>query len=476
MCISNEKSDSSKHKRRQNGIAICGIITAILFATACMDAGEDASASPEVVAVTAALSVEDITLTVSPHNSPVVMQPEGGNVDFTVAVSSSAAVSADFDLWTTLTLPDGAVEGPLFGPADFVLPTDWVAERMLTQTIDASEAPGEYQLDVVVGIYPDTVYVSEGFPVTKVDETVGSGWVLQDYDNPYPVPSGVHFVDDQTGWVVGSRNNIIHTDDGGDNWYTQTSPVSSNFGGVYFVDASTGWAVGTSGKIIHTTDGGENWTPQESGTRYTLNGVFFNDANKGWIVGGKTYSFTAPRALILYTPDGGNTWVTQLSANYVTPLQDIFFADETHGVAVGDGGVIYATTDGGSSWNAQSSGVSHDLKGVWFTDSANGWVAGINNTLLKTTNGGATWTGVTTEPSEDYDFSSVVFPSPSDGWIAGGISTTGAVLHTNDGGITWTRQETEGANYLYDIYFTDTQNGWAAGLYGTIIHTESGGE
>ena len=45
----------------------------------------------------------------------------------------------------------------------------------------------------------------------------------------------------------------------------------------------------------------------------------------------------------------------------------------------------------------------------------------------------------------------------------------------SDSGLTWTRQENEGANYLYDIYFTDTENGWAAGLYGTVIHTESGG-
>ena len=55
---------------------------------------------------------------------------------------------------------------------------------------------------------------------------------------------------------------------------------------------------------------------------------------------------------------------------------------------MGDAGVIYATVNGGASWNAQSSGVSHDLKGVWFTDAENGWATGLYGSIIHTESGG----------------------------------------------------------------------------------------
>lgn len=58
------------------------------------------------------------------------------------------------------------------------------------------------------------------------------------------------------------------------------------------------------------------------------------------------------------------------------------------GWAVGVAGTIIKTTDGGTSWNEQTSGTTVFLESVYFVDIQTGWVVGSNGTILKTTTGG----------------------------------------------------------------------------------------
>ena len=218
---------------------------------------------------------------------------------------------------------------------------------MLSDALPADAEAGTYTLALKAGTYPSAVLTAASFPIEKTPETGAAGWFPQVYDNPYPVLSSIFFIDDQHGWIAGSRNTLLVTDDGGDNWYPQTSPTSSNYSGIHFIDTQNGWAVGTAGKIVHTTDGGAHWTNVASGTSYYLNSVFFTDANNGWVAGGKARTFTEPRAIILHTSDGGATWSYQLSVSNVTPLGDIQFVDSSTGWAAGEAGVLYATVNGG---------------------------------------------------------------------------------------------------------------------------------
>jgi hypothetical protein len=64
------------------------------------------------------------------------------------------------------------------------------------------------------------------------------------------------------------------------------------------------------------------------------------------------------------------------------------FTDANTGTAVGQGGTILRTTDGGASWVAQESGTMEYLQGVLFTDANTGTVVGSAGTILRTTNGG----------------------------------------------------------------------------------------
>jgi len=122
-------------------------------------------------------------------------------------------------------------------------------------------------------------------------------------ENPFPTSLfGIHFSDDQNGWIVGDYGLIIHTHDSGKSWNYQKSGTSDLLKDVTFNDSLNGWVVGESGTILHTTNGGKIWEIQNSGISYLLNGVTFEEEH-GWIVGYGT---------ILHTVDGGEHWSVQV--------------------------------------------------------------------------------------------------------------------------------------------------------------------
>ena len=55
----------------------------------------------------------------------------------------------------------------------------------------------------------------------------------------------------------------------------------------------------------------------------------------------------------------------------------------------GAGGTIRHTTNGGTTWTAQTSGTTQTLNGVAFVDASNGWAVGAGGTIRHTANGGA---------------------------------------------------------------------------------------
>jgi len=69
-------------------------------------------------------------------------------------------------------------------------------------------------------------------------------------------------------------------------------------------------------------------------------------------------------------------------------LNSIHFADGQNGWAVGYGGTILRTIDGGRTWGLQNSGTTDRLYSVHFPDPQTGYIVGKNGTILKTTSGG----------------------------------------------------------------------------------------
>lgn len=221
--------------------------------------------------------------------------------------------------------------------------------------------------------------------------------------------SSVYFVNEKTGWAAGKGQGgfILHTADGGEHWEVQLGdPGSSDdaFEKLYFLDRTHGWAVQHGQKLVRTTDGtswqdagmfpnfvplqkyaftslrdgfhlggyyntsqinvthdgGRNWkqvfaceaTLQIEGLTKRvacfLQDFHFPTARVGYAVGG---GFNGGYSVVVKSEDGGNTWNLIFATTEMETADAVFFTDETHGVIRLRDGRIFATADGGQSWN-----------------------------------------------------------------------------------------------------------------------------
>ncbi|HEX5637495.1 MAG TPA: YCF48-related protein, partial [Gammaproteobacteria bacterium] len=137
--------------------------------------------------------------------------------------------------------------------------------------------------------------------------------------------------------------------------------------------------------LFFTPPASAAWSTLNSGSNEELLTMDFPvNATTGY-VGGR-------RGVVLKTSNGGSTWQKQ-SSKTTNSILDIDFIDNQTGYAVGANGTLIKTTDGGTRWVALNAGTTAHLYSVNFPLDANtGYIGGANNTLLKTTNGGQTWT------------------------------------------------------------------------------------
>ena len=166
-------------------------------------------------------------------------------------------------------------------------------------------------------------------------------------------------------------------------------------------------------------------------------------------------------------------WELQRSGTENT-LLDVKFIDDMRGWAVGQGGVIIATNDGGKTWTGQHSGYELTLNGVEFADESNGWIVGQLGLILNTTDGGRTWNVQGRDAALGQNLINVHFDNPADGRI---ITERGSfALRTTDGGSAWSRQFFENTLPRSDAYFLDERHGWVSFRSGAVFSTLDGGE
>lgn len=118
----------------------------------------------------------------------------------------------------------------------------------------------------------------------------------------------IHFVDDSTGFVVGS-SAIFKTIDQGDNWYQQNADSGYYYRAIYMINESEGFAVGNEGVFAQTIDGGSNWSTDSISDKNLLDIVFISDSI-GFIIGNGGHTLNGPDTMgvILRTNDQGLTW------------------------------------------------------------------------------------------------------------------------------------------------------------------------
>lgn len=221
-----------------------------------------------------------------------------------------------------------------------------------------------------------------------------------------------------------------------------------------------------------------------------------------------------------FAGSAGCDWNAQ---NVQTPditqdIRAIEMFDAQQGIAVGDVGQAWITSDGGQTWSIVPTGVgaycltilepnfafvggrysqcavSFDRGQTWqtrtnptpsgrlvaadFVSPDVGWVITDGAGFYKTTDGGNSWTALDPEPNHSYVRTDVDFINENEGWLIGPRQLS---WHSTDGGQTWQRQYPPAhANPVSSgtptgIHMVNENVGWIVGDRAYVCYTMDGG-
>lgn len=116
-------------------------------------------------------------------------------------------------------------------------------------------------------------------------------------------------------------------------------------------DPNHGFLLGTRQTLLETFDGGKTWEPRsvaaavEEGFNFRFNSISFN-GDEGWIVG--------KPSILLHTTDGGKNWERIPLSSKLPGTPQIITALDGKGAAemTTDEGAIYVTSNGAYNWTA----------------------------------------------------------------------------------------------------------------------------
>jgi photosystem II stability/assembly factor-like uncharacterized protein len=141
-------------------------------------------------------------------------------------------------------------------------------------------------------------------------------------------------------------------------------------------------------------------------------------------------------------------------------------------VAVGERGFVLVSDDAGKSWKAVGTPVVRTLTGVAFNGDQLGVAVGHGGSLVRTEDGGNTWTEVPMD--EAYGESLLGVTALGDGKFAA-YGAFGQYFDTLDGGKSWTRRmilSEEFENHISQVVSVDGTL-WMVTEYGTIARCDS---
>lgn len=311
----------------------------------------------------------------------------------------------------------------------------------------------------------DMEFSSENSSGEDGENAGGSGWTSMSVNAPGHLLA-VNFVDNNTGFICGESGFLTKTSDAGASWQTLTTGKTADindcdgFGSVIV-------AVGDSGTILYSSDSGNTLQePVSPPTTVNLNGIDFSDGSNGIAVGGG--------GVIIYTNNGGAGWSVARGQGSGNDLLDVsFFKGTGSAVAVGSGGGLFYTSDYGQNWIAAVPGIgrTQDFKSAHFVTATVAYAVAYAGTVYKTVDAGVNWSKV------GYDnvsyLEDVVFFSENTGYILG---DKGKIIKTEDGGGDWTLISDDLDAIIYGGDFIDAGTGFVVGKNGAAYKSSTVGQ
>ncbi len=209
--------------------------------------------------------------------------------------------------------------------------------------------------------------------------------------------------------AVGNSGTILRGDGGaanttgGPNWnaaFTLTAngngtPITTDFNCVD-INGGDGLIVGNDGRMIIATSLGATLNDRTSviGTSTNLRGcyIYANGGNRqAHIIGDNGYYRNTNQIAWITNP----AWNSAQTLSGSPQLNSIAFYNSANanaiGVIVGNGGVIFRTTNSGTTWTTITSPTTQHLLSVRWAANADVFAVGDNGTLINSRDDGATW-------------------------------------------------------------------------------------
>lgn len=207
------------------------------------------------------------------------------------------------------------------------------------------------------------------------------------------------------------------------------------------------------------------WVNLNSPTSTHLYSTYFTSHDTGYAVGGNL-----TQSVFLKTINGGVDW--NLMTNTQTKwLYDVFFINDSTGLACGYEGAMYKTTDYGASWQAKASETTEWLYAMSPKTADTIFAVGANGTLLRSDNGGNNWQSVTSNTGRDlFD---IHFYNNQYGAAVGAM---GEMIYTTDGGNNWAVKLMGTINSITGVWMVGSDRMWACGYSGELYYTNNGGQ
>lgn len=321
---------------------------------------------------------------------------------------------------------------------------------------------------------------------------MSSDWVQVNTGLPEAVvilDIGFTGTDPNHGFLLGTRQTLLETFDGGKTWAPRSVESAQDEGFNYRFQSidfngDEGWIIGKPAILLHTTDGGKNWN------RVPLSAKLPGDPLLIKALDGEGQAEMATSAGALYvTNNAAYTWQAAVQETvdatlnrtvssgisgasfYEGSFSNIARADDGSYVAVSSRGNFFMTwAPGESYWSPHNRPSARRLQNMGYDK---------NNKIWLTTRGGDLYTGDVTptgdafEPakiaSRGFGVLDVEFQNKDVGFACGG---SGSLFKSTDGGASWKRDRSTDniAGNLYDIkFFNNGKLGFILGNGGVVL-------
>ncbi|NOX86696.1 MAG: T9SS type A sorting domain-containing protein, partial [Chlorobi bacterium] len=334
---------------------------------------------------------------------------------------------------------------------------------------------------------PDAVFMV-GLNGTIIKTTDGGNSFTQIESGTNQFLKTIYCINEDVGWISSDSGLVLRTENGGDTWETVRYPGNTGQSSFFALDHRHAWLSTENGMLRRTIDGGNSWLNIVTGIGKNFGPMAFADPTTGFATINESSSGDVffPDTAVLKTGTGGKTWDT-LELIFHDNINFIETFGGTH-VWIGTRGYILKSGNLGQTWDTvwlPGNRFEKEAISVTFRSPDTAWLLCVESgdfiyyhTIYYTTDGGLSWEKqyeiVDSNWSSDCNNSLKKLNFAFDKCWA--VGSPGIITSFTDSDAEWEDHYQIPNGVIRDIFFIDSQNGYATGNLFTFLKTQDGGK